>query len=305
MIGEEDACTLERLHTLRKVARQAIQKCTRKLERQQEELEESRMSLWYQQIGDSLLAAALHIPRGTSKITLVNVHTQSEESVSINPKMDLKENAQLFFKKSKKGKRGSDISSRKVDSTEQELSSLQKLEAEISLLCSKSDDINIDTVERLEQQLLNDTPGSQTRVDTTHDSTEKTPYRHFTLEGWNLYIGKNDAQNDELTTRFALPSDIWLHVAGHAGSHVVIRRPKGAPLPPPSVLETAASLSVWFSKAKHTSFAEVHYTEARFVRKRRHAPAGEVIAERCKSIRVTPRSPQEIFPSKKYVDEES
>jgi predicted ribosome quality control (RQC) complex YloA/Tae2 family protein len=125
---------------------------------------------------------------------------------------------------------------------------------------------------------------------------ETVPYRHYTLEGWDIYIGKNDAQNDELTTRFAKPSDIWMHVASHSGSHVVVRRPKNAEWPPKNILIVAASFAVWFSKAKHTSSCEVHYTEARYVHKRRKSPPGQVQMQQFKSIRVAPKSPQEYFP---------
>jgi len=123
------------------------------------------------------------------------------------------------------------------------------------------------------------------------------PYRHFSFDTWEVFIGKNNSQNDELSTRFARSQDLWLHVAGHPGSHVVIRRPKGAAPVPPDVVEKVASLAVWFSKAKHTSYAGVHVTEARFVHKRRHSPPGEVVAERCREVRVAPRSPQVFFPS--------
>jgi predicted ribosome quality control (RQC) complex YloA/Tae2 family protein len=107
-------------------------------------------------------------------------------------------------------------------------------------------------------------------------------------------IGRNNTQNDELSIRYAHPRDIWLHVAAHAGSHVVIRREKNADWPPRNVLEKAGALAVWFSKARHTSYAEVHVTERRYVHKRRKAPPGEVVAERCKSIRVSPRDPRQI-----------
>ncbi len=110
-------------------------------------------------------------------------------------------------------------------------------------------------------------------------------------------MAKTDTQNDDLSVHFAKPSDIWLHVAGHAGSHVVIRRPKNEEIPPIEVIEKCAAMAVWFSKAKHTSYSEVNYTEARFVRKRRHAPPGEVMVDRCKSIRVSPKSPHDLFPS--------
>jgi len=110
-------------------------------------------------------------------------------------------------------------------------------------------------------------------------------------------LGKNSEQNDELSIKFAKPSDIWLHVAAHAGSHVIIRHKKDTPNPPKDVIHKAAQLAVWYSKARHTSYAEVHVTEARFVRKRRHAPPGEVIAERCKAVRVEPKDPKLIVPN--------
>jgi predicted ribosome quality control (RQC) complex YloA/Tae2 family protein len=121
-------------------------------------------------------------------------------------------------------------------------------------------------------------------------------YRRYSFDGWNVFIGKTDSQNDELTTRFAKPWDIWMHVAGHAGSHVVIKRDRNSAWPPKEILVKAASLAVWFSKAKHTSYAEVHYTEARYVHKRRKSPPGEVCLQQHKTLRVSPVSPQVYFP---------
>ena len=121
-------------------------------------------------------------------------------------------------------------------------------------------------------------------------------YRHYVLDGWNIYIGKNDAQNDELTTRFANPGDIWMHVHGFAGAHVVIRCEDNSPRPSKEVIAKAASLAVWFSKAKHASYARVHCTEARHVHKRRKSPPGEVTVEKYKTLRASPVSPQFISP---------
>jgi len=121
-------------------------------------------------------------------------------------------------------------------------------------------------------------------------------YRHFIVDKWDIYIGKNDKQNDELTVCFGRPSDIWMHVASHAGSHVVIRRENETAWPPQSILETAASLAAWFSKARNASLVKVHVTEIRFVQKLKNAPAGEVHIRKFKTLRVKPLSPQIIFP---------
>ncbi|HEX2959019.1 MAG TPA: NFACT RNA binding domain-containing protein [Chitinispirillaceae bacterium] len=298
----ENESIQERLLYLSRRVKQLIQKTNLKLSRQNEELEESQKALWYQQIGDSLLTCTTSSSRGTAKITLLNIHTQEQETVAINPKLNLKENAQLFFKKAKKGKRGLEVGTKKVETTRQELLKFQSIDTALSEHLREKSDPSIEQIDEWET-LTGQTAGSENGHKRAEENGKvNTPYRYFSLDGWNIFIGKSDTQNDELSTRFAHPSDIWLHVAGHAGSHVIIQRPKGQETPPAEVLKIAASLSVWFSKAKHTSYAEVHYTEARFVHKRRHSPAGEVIAERCKSIRVSPRSPQDIFPSTMYTD---
>jgi predicted ribosome quality control (RQC) complex YloA/Tae2 family protein len=295
-----DESSQERIIRLARTIKQLINKADRKLARQIEELDESKKSLWYQQIGDSLLASNISVNRGTAKISILNIHAQIEESISINPKLNIKENAQLFYKKAKKGKRGEEISVRKVDTSRDELLKLKSLETLINEHLQLKTEPSAQTLDEWEGLITHGATSEQCTKKPQQQVKVDTPYRHFTTEGWDIYIGKSDTQNDELTTRFAHPADVWLHVAGHAGSHVVIRRPKGKPLPPPEVLKTAACLSVWFSKAKHTSYAEVNYTEARYVHKRRHSPPGEVIAERCKSIRVSPRSPQDLFPSQMY-----
>jgi predicted ribosome quality control (RQC) complex YloA/Tae2 family protein len=117
------------------------------------------------------------------------------------------------------------------------------------------------------------------------------PYRTFVVEGFEVLVGRGDAENDELTFRIADARDIWLHVAGGvAGSHVVIRNPGGGEVPR-SVIERAASFAGWYSKARASSRVEVHYCHARDVKKPRGAPTGLVEISRHKRVRVHPTGP--------------
>jgi predicted ribosome quality control (RQC) complex YloA/Tae2 family protein len=122
------------------------------------------------------------------------------------------------------------------------------------------------------------------------------PYRHFHFDGWDVYIGKNDVQNDELSLKFAKPQDIWMHVAALAGSHVIIRREKNSGPPPKEILQKTASLAAWFSKARNASMVKVNVTEARCVSKQKNAPPGEVVLRTYKTIRAAPVSPLSLFP---------
>ena len=105
-------------------------------------------------------------------------------------------------------------------------------------------------------------------------------------------MGKADAENDALTFDMADPHDFWLHVAGPAGSHVVVRNPdKLAELPRP-VLEAAASLAAWHSKARGSrGKVEVHVCRAGDVSKPRGFADGKVMLARWSRLKVYPKGP--------------
>jgi predicted ribosome quality control (RQC) complex YloA/Tae2 family protein len=107
--------------------------------------------------------------------------------------------------------------------------------------------------------------------------------------GFEVLVGKGDADNDALTFRVAEPHDFWLHVAGPAGSHVVVRNPERLGALPRDVLEKAAALAAWHSKARGSrGKVEVHVCRVADVGKARGAPAGEVRLRRWESVRVYP-----------------
>lgn len=297
MESSDENSSPDRLALCQKAVAKALKSLNKKLEKQVAELQETERAAWYRRMGDSLMAYPDKTPRGAVAATIRDVHTQKEETVALNPKFDSRGNAELLYKKARKAERGGAINAQKVKETQAEIDTAEKL-LHLSEKMQNSQ-AGGDLLDQMESFLQKNAPHDIPRSNDPGDLIEKVPYRHFSMDdGWDVYIGKNDSQNDELTTRFAKLSDLWLHVAGHPGSHVVIRRPDKTVQVPQAILQMAASLAVWFSRAKHTSYAEVHYTEARFVRKRRHSPPGEVLLERYKSIRVSPKSPHDLFPSK-------
>jgi predicted ribosome quality control (RQC) complex YloA/Tae2 family protein len=119
-------------------------------------------------------------------------------------------------------------------------------------------------------------------------SSKGRPYRTVVVEGFEILVGRGEDDNDHLTFDVAEPHEIWLHVGGGTpGSHVVIRNPAKAEVPR-AVLEAAAGLAAWYSKARAAASVAVHYCLASEVSKPRGAPAGLVELARYKSIRVKP-----------------
>jgi predicted ribosome quality control (RQC) complex YloA/Tae2 family protein len=116
------------------------------------------------------------------------------------------------------------------------------------------------------------------------------PYRTVNVLGWGVLVGRGDADNDHLTFDVAEPHDLWLHVAGGTpGSHVVVQNP-GKGEVPRAVVERAAELAAWYSKARGAPRVEVHVCRASDVTKPRGAPKGLVQLARFRSLKVKPVS---------------
>ncbi len=114
-------------------------------------------------------------------------------------------------------------------------------------------------------------------------------FRSVMVDGFEVLIGKGDADNDQLTFKVAEPLDLWLHVASTPGSHVVVRNPDRISEFPRPVIERAAELAAFFSKARDGGKVEVHYCRAADVSKPRGFPAGKVLLKQWKSVRVYPK----------------
>ena len=114
-----------------------------------------------------------------------------------------------------------------------------------------------------------------------------------TAAGHEILVGRSATSNDRLTREIAAKHDWWLHAEG-PGSHVVLRNPRRLEQPPPDALAAAAALAAWFSKGRSAAKVEVHWTQARRVRKPRSAPAGTAIMDEFHSFVVRPRPPAEV-----------
>jgi predicted ribosome quality control (RQC) complex YloA/Tae2 family protein len=122
-------------------------------------------------------------------------------------------------------------------------------------------------------------------------SSKGRPYRTLDVDGFSVLVGKSDADNDRLTFDVAEPDDVWMHVAGYSGSHVVVRNPEHLPALPRPVLERAAEYAAWYSKGRDAGKVEVHVCRAGDVSKPRGFPPGKVLLARWARVRVYPRDP--------------
>ncbi len=112
------------------------------------------------------------------------------------------------------------------------------------------------------------------------------PYKFRSSDGFDIYVGKNNKQNDFLTFKFAGQEDVWLHVKNIPGSHTIIKSKKREV--PDATLVEAANIAAWHSKASRSSNVPVDYTLTKHVKKMSGAKPGMVIYENYKTLFVTP-----------------
>ena len=118
------------------------------------------------------------------------------------------------------------------------------------------------------------------------------PFKVFEDRGFTILVGRNAANNDLLTQKYAHKDDLWLHAKDVTGSHVVIRHRAGQPVPEP-VVEHAAQLAGWYSRRQHDTLCPVTVTPKKFVRKPKGALPGQVVVERERVVLVKPGNPFE------------
>jgi predicted ribosome quality control (RQC) complex YloA/Tae2 family protein len=110
-------------------------------------------------------------------------------------------------------------------------------------------------------------------------------------DGWEVWVGRTNTENDLITHRLSNPHDFWFHVVGVPGSHVILRRPTRNSIPKPKTLVEAAQIAAYFSKARKQTRVPVIYTERKFVSKPKRAKPGLAYCSRERELLVRPKKP--------------
>ena len=224
----------------------------------------------------NILMANLHVlKKGETKAVLFDFYRNQDIEIKLKKEWSPQENAEQYYKKSKNIKYDWAQAEQQIEACTQSMEKLEKeLEQAKKIEGFKELKEDIGSSEKKKQNLL---PAEN--------------FKKFECAGYLIYVGKSSTNNDQLTLKFAHKEDLWLHAKGVSGSHVVIKhKGKDAPFPRP-VIEFAAQLAAYYSKAKSSSLVPVIYTLKKYVRKPKGAPAGSVKVEREELLMAEPRLP--------------
>ncbi len=203
-----------------------------------------------------------------------------EQEIQTDSKLNILQNAMKYFKKSKRAK---------LEAENKQKNLLKFKQKRDLCFAAKSE---IDEISELKS--LNKFVIKYEKVLNLHKSNEdKTPaqkFRHFNVEGWDFYVGRNAKNNDELTTGFAKARDLWFHARGASGSHCVLSVNTKERVPK-NIIKKCAEISAYYSGSRNAKYTPVIYVEKKHVRKPKGANPGSVFVLREEVIMVEPRLP--------------
>ncbi|CAM2821499.1 NFACT RNA binding domain-containing protein [Paenibacillus sediminis] len=258
-----------------------LNKNVKKLDHLQADLKEAEDAEQYRIYGELLFASIHQIQKGDKEAKLVNFYDEEQRTVTIplDPLLTPSDNAQRYFKKYNKYKNSLAVIHEQLDKTHEEINYLQGLLQQLSH--ASVSDIEEIREELVQQGYLRDR-NKKARKKKKND--RPTLHVYTSSEGIEIYVGKNNLQNEYVTNRLGAPNDTWLHTKDIPGSHVLIRSSEYGE----ATLEEAAQLAAYFSQAKESSSVPVDYTLIRYVRKPSGSKPGFVIYDHQKTLYVTP-----------------
>lgn len=284
----------QKSQSIRKAIQVKLERTINKLAKQKEELFESQDREKYKVYAD-LISANLHrIPKGVENIELENFYTENMERISIplDKKLSPVANAQKYYKKYSKLKNAEMLLQEQIPETEQEILYLE------NILISIEHATEVNELDEIKEELIKEGYIKGTIKKKKKQDVISKPLHYISSDGFNIYVGKNNKQNDYLTLKLSKKNDIWLHVQKMPGSHVIIES-SGKEVPQSTLIE-AASLAAYYSKGKNSNNVAVDFTERKYVKKPNNAKAGMVIYDNFKTIFVNPTS--EIIKNIKKVE---
>lgn len=297
-----------------------LQSLENKKKAQLEDLSRAEEALSYRRFGDLLMAHSGKVGPGVDAVVLEDFETEEPVRIPLDPSLSPTANAQRYYTKYRKAKRAVAVIRDHVEKTDieiayleqslesvrsaQDFENLKAIEEEVYTLDSNKADNGLRSVPARSRP----TGGSRYRGREDRgredrgreDRTRKAPWEdiyHFTTrDGYHVYVGKSDKQNELLTFKVARPDDVWLHVKDAPGAHVVIRVPEGSKsggdvdLPETTLIE-AARAAAFFSKSRLGQNVPVDWTRRRNVYRLRGMPPGKVLYKGHRTIYVDPKEP--------------
>ena len=268
---------------LRRIVNTALERASKKYDLQEKQLQDADKKDIYRVYGDLLNTYGYSLKGGESSFTTENFYDDNKEiTIPLDKNKSAKENAKKYYDKYAKLSRTTKALSEEIVNTKNDIEHLLSIQTALDV---SSDD---ESLSQIRQELVDfgyikkHSSGKQ-KKSTSH------PYHYISTDGYDIYVGKNNYQNEELTFKVATGNDWWFHAKGIPGSHVILKSNNEEDLPD-RVYEEAAALAAFYSKAKDSEKVEVDYIQKKNIKKVAGAAPGFVIYHSNWSMVATPKA---------------
>ena len=280
--------TVSRIHQkstdLRKILTNSLERSYKKRDLQQKQRKDTEKREKFRIYGELLNTYGYGIQEGEKSFRCLNYYDNTEITIPLDPTLSAQENAVRYFDKYNKQKRTFEATSRQLEQTEAEIEHLESISTFLDIARKEED------LAQIKEELTE--YGYIKRHFSGGKKQKKAvsrPFHYLSSDGFHIYVGKNNFQNEELTFKLASGNDWWFHAKGIPGSHVIVKT-EGKELPD-RVFEEAGALAAYYSRGRGQDKVEIDYIQKKNLKKVPGAAPGFVVYHTNYSLVAAPEIP--------------
>lgn len=252
------------------------------------DLRASERTKQYEHYGTLLLSNLGLARKGDTSVIVEDWETGGKLEITLDPALTPAENANRYFEKAKRARTAIEEQRARLQKFSEQEKNILELIEQLKNISTNND---LDNFVNQNKKLL--AQAGINLKEAKMDNHEKLPFRVFTVDGgYQVLVGKSGENNDLLTTKYTAKNDLWFHVRGASGSHVVLKVSGKKDKVSKKAIQQAAGIAAYYSKMRNAGFVPVTMCEGKYVRKPKGAPPGLVQIDKEETIFAEPSLPE-------------
>ena len=254
---------------LRRIVQTALERNIKKYDLQAKQLKDTEKREKYRIYGELINTYGYGVEPGSKSFEALNYYTGEMVTIPLDPQITVQENAKKYFEKYGNLKRTCEAVTKLLEETGSEVEHLRSVQTALDIALQEEDLVQIKEELMQSGYIRKRNPGSK------RPKITSKPFHYISSDGYHMYVGKNNLQNEELTFQTARGNDWWFHAKGAPGSHVIVQT-NGGELPD-TTFEEAARLAAYYSSNRGADKVEIDYVEKKHVKKPNGSRPGFVV----------------------------
>ena len=266
---------------LRRIVQTALERNRKKLDLQSKQMKDTQKMNKYKVYGELINTYGYNLEEGCKSFKALNYYTNEEITIPLDPTMSPQENAKKYFDRYNKLKRTAQALEEQLKDTQEEIQHLESIGTALDIALQENDLSQIKDELTEYGYIKKHYSGKRKKA-----MAKSKPLHYISSDGYHIYVGKNNYQNDELTFKFATGNDWWFHAKKMAGSHVIVKS-NNEELPD-RTFEEAGRLAAYYSSGRTAPKVEIDYIQKKHVKKPNGAKPGFVVYYTNYSLMIEP-----------------